>query len=62
MKGNETTMLRDAILDAKYIDMISLAEFVVRDLDLGPEGPGRTVKQSDMAAAIFRWAVSEVEG
>ena len=50
--------LRDAILDAKYIDMISAADFIARDCDL-PEvdANGNLMPQAtDIAAALFRWA------
>lgn len=50
--------LKEALLDAKYIDMISLADFVVRDCGL-PENDddGRMLPQAnEIAAALFRWA------
>ncbi|SPF80541.1 hypothetical protein [Pseudoprimorskyibacter insulae] len=54
--------LKDAILDARYIDMISLADFVVRDCGLPERGQdgGMLPQANEIAAAIFRWA-AEVE-
>ncbi|MFD1343817.1 hypothetical protein [Litorisediminicola beolgyonensis] len=54
----EMSDLRSAILDAKYVDMIELADFIVRDLGL-PESDesGRMLpQQTELAAAVFRWA------
>ena len=50
--------LRNAILDARYIDMIALADFIVRDCGL-PESDadGQPMPQAtEVAAAVFRWA------
>ncbi|MDA7428735.1 hypothetical protein PGB28_09710 [Primorskyibacter aestuariivivens] len=50
--------LKDAILNAKYIDMVSLADFVVTDCglpDMDDDG-GPLPQQNEVAAAIFRWA------
>ncbi len=52
--------LKDAILDAKYTEMISLADFIVRDCGL-PEADAEgnpAPQQNELAAAIFRWAAS----
>ena len=56
--------LKDAILDAKYIDMIGLADFIVKDCALPDvDADGNLVSgQQEIAAAIFRWAVSQREG
>ena len=53
--------LKDAILDAKYIDMIGLADFIVRDCALPDvDADGNLVSgQQEIAAAIFRWAVTQ---
>ena len=50
--------LKAAILDAKYIDMVSLADFVVRDLGLPDmDDDGNFMPQAnEVAAAVFRWA------
>ncbi len=50
--------LREPILDAKYKDMISLADFIVTDCNLPAEdADGHPLpQQSELAAAIFRWA------
>ena len=50
--------LKDAILNAKYIDMVSLADFVVTDCGLPDmdEDGGPLPQQNEIAAAIFRWA------
>ncbi len=50
--------LKDAILDAKYIDMISLGDFVVRDCGLPDmDADGNLMPQAnEIAAALFRWA------
>ena len=53
------TALRDAVLDAKYIDLISLGDFLAAEAaraatSNAPLGP------AEMADAVFRWAVSEV--
>ncbi len=53
--------LKDAILDAKYVEMISLADYIVRDCALPDvDAEGNLVSgQQEIAAAIFRWAVSQ---
>ncbi|MBB96233.1 MAG: hypothetical protein CML68_16780 [Rhodobacteraceae bacterium] len=53
--------LKDAILDAKYIEMISLADYIVKDCALPDvDADGNLVSgQVEIAAAIFRWAVSQ---
>ncbi|MCH2095825.1 MAG: hypothetical protein MK160_12015 [Rhodobacteraceae bacterium] len=50
--------LKAAILDAKYVDMISLGDFVSQDLGLPETDPdGLPVNDAtEVAAAIFRWA------
>ena len=50
--------LKEAILDARYIDMISLGDFVVRDCGLPDvDADGNLMPQAaEIAAAIFRWA------
>ena len=50
--------LKSAILDAKYIDMIDLGDFVVRDTGLPDvDSDGNLMPQAtEIAAAIFRWA------
>jgi hypothetical protein len=50
--------LKNAILDAKYIDMIALGDFVVRDCGLPDmDSDGNLLPQAnEIAAAIFRWA------
>ncbi len=50
--------LKAAILDAKYIDMISLGDFVVRDCGLPDvDSDGNLMPQAtEIAAALFRWA------
>ncbi|SFD81994.1 hypothetical protein [Roseivivax sediminis] len=50
--------LKSAILDAKYLDMIELADFVVRDCGLPDmdESGEMLPQQNEIAAAIFRWA------
>jgi hypothetical protein len=50
--------LKSAILDAKYIDMIDLGDFVVRDTGLPDvDSDGNLMPQAtELAAAIFRWA------
>ncbi len=52
------TDLKKAILDAKYIDMIALGDFVVRDCGLpDTDAEGNLLPQAnEIAAAIFRWA------
>lgn len=52
------TDLKKAILDAKYIDMVALGDFVVRDCGLPDvDGDGNLMPQAnEIAAAIFRWA------
>jgi len=57
--------LKDAILDAKYIDMISLGDFVVRDCGLPDvDADGNLMPQAnEIAAALFRWAADmQAEG
>ncbi len=52
--------LKNAILDAKYTEMISLADFIVRDCGL-PEADAEgnaAPQQNELAAAIFRWAAA----
>ena len=53
--------LKNAILDAKYVDMISIADFVVRDNSLPEEdADGNPMPQAtEIAASLFRWAVRE---
>ncbi|SMX36601.1 hypothetical protein [Maliponia aquimaris] len=50
--------LKSAILDAKYVDMIDLGDFVVRDTGLPDvDSDGNLMPQAtEIAAAIFRWA------
>ena len=50
--------LKSAILDARYIDMIDLGDFVVRDTGLPDvDSDGNLMPQAtEIAAAIFRWA------
>jgi hypothetical protein len=50
--------LKSAILDAKYIDMIELGDFVVRDTGLPDvDSDGNLMPQAtEIAAALFRWA------
>ncbi len=50
--------LKSAILDAKYVDMIELADFVVRDCGLPDmdENGEMLPQQNEIAAAVFRWA------
>ncbi|ETA53049.1 hypothetical protein [Ponticoccus alexandrii] len=50
--------LKTAILDAKYIDMIELGDFVVRDTGLPDvDSDGNLMPQAtEIAAALFRWA------
>ncbi|MBV7393510.1 hypothetical protein [Mameliella sediminis] len=50
--------LKNAILDAKYIDMIDLGDFVVRDTGLPDvDSDGNLMPQAtEIAAAVFRWA------
>ncbi len=50
--------LKSAILDAKYIDMIDLGDFVVRDTGLPDvDSDGNLMPQAtEIAAAVFRWA------
>lgn len=53
--------LKSAILDAKYIDMVSLADFVVQDCglpDMDDDG-NPLPQQNEIAAAIFRWAARQ---
>ncbi|MEQ5872157.1 hypothetical protein J4E08_19995 [Sagittula sp. NFXS13] len=52
------TDLKKAILDAKYIDMIGLGDFVVRDCGLPDvDADGNLLPQAnEIAAAIYRWA------
>ena len=54
--------LKSAILDAKYIDMISLGDFIVQDCGLPDvDAEGNLMPQAaEIAAALFRWA-AEVE-
>jgi hypothetical protein len=50
--------LKQAILDAKYIDMIELGDYIVRDCwipDVDLEG-NLMPQANEFAAAIFRWA------
>ena len=53
--------LKNAILDAKYIDMIGLADFVVTDCGLPDydEAGNPLPQQNEVAAAIFRWAAKQ---
>jgi len=55
--------LKDAILDAKYIEMIGLSDFIVKDCALPDvDADGNLVSgQTEIAAAIFRWAVTQRE-
>ncbi|MDO6732521.1 hypothetical protein Q4577_21050 [Marinovum sp. 2_MG-2023] len=55
--------LKAAILDAKYIDMVSLADFVVQDCGLpDSDDDGNPLpQQNEVAAAIFRWAAKQAE-
>ncbi|PYG34639.1 hypothetical protein [Pelagimonas varians] len=50
--------LKDSLLNAKYIDIISLADFVVRDCGLPDmDEDGNLMPQAnEVAAALFRWA------
>lgn len=50
--------LKAAILDARYIDMIDLGDFVVRDTGLPDvDSDGNLMPQAtEIAAAVFRWA------
>ncbi len=50
--------IKTAILDARYIDMISLADFIVRDCGLPDvDADGNYLPQAtDIAASVFRWA------
>lgn len=50
--------LKTSILDAKYIDMIDLGDFVVRDTGLPDvDSDGNLMPQAtEIAASIFRWA------
>ncbi len=50
--------LKEAILDAKYVDMISLADFIARDCGLpDTDASGNPMPQAtELAAAVFRWA------
>lgn len=50
--------LKTAILDAKYVDMIDLGDFVVRDTGLPDvDSDGNLMPQAtEIAAAVFRWA------
>lgn len=53
--------LKNAILDAKYIDMVALADFVVQDCglpDMDDDG-APLPQQNEIAAAIFRWAAMQ---
>jgi hypothetical protein len=50
--------LKQAVLDARYVDMISLGDFIVRDCGL-PEvaADGNLMPQAtEIAASLFRWA------
>lgn len=55
------TDLKTAILDAKYIDMVSLADFIVQDCGLPDyDDDGNPLpQQNEVAAAIFRWAARQ---
>lgn len=55
--------LRTAILDAKYIEMIGLADFIVKDCALPDvDAEGNLVSgQTEIAAAIFRWAMMQTD-
>lgn len=50
--------LKTAILDARYIDMIDLGDFVVRDTGLPDvDSDGNLMPQAtEIAASVFRWA------
>ncbi|GGB02392.1 hypothetical protein [Allosediminivita pacifica] len=50
--------LKEAILDAKYVDLIALGDFIARDCALPViDGSGNALPQaSELAAAMFRWA------
>ncbi len=50
--------LKKALLNAKYIDMITLGDFVVRDCGLpDTDEDGNLMPQAnEIAAALFRWA------
>ncbi len=50
--------LKNAILDAKYVDMISLADFIVQDCQMpDTAADGSMLPQAnEVAAAVFRWA------
>ncbi|CUH80307.1 hypothetical protein [Tropicibacter naphthalenivorans] len=56
--------LKQALLDAKYVDMISLGDFVVRDCGLPDvDAEGNLMPQaSEIAAALFRWAADVPAG
>lgn len=50
--------LKRAILEAKYVDMIELGDYIVRDCwipDVDLEG-NLMPQANEFAAAIFRWA------
>ena len=53
--------LKNAIFDAKYVEMIGLADFIVKDCALPDvDADGNLVSgQQEIAAAIFRWAVMQ---
>jgi len=55
--------LSNAVLDAKYIEMVGMADFIVRDCGLPDrDANGNPVaQQSEIAAAIFRWAAAEAK-
>lgn len=64
LSGAEMNELRGGIMNAKYVDMIALADFVVRDCAI-PEfdADGHAVaQQNEIAAAVFRWAALQEEG
>jgi hypothetical protein len=55
--------LKEALLDARYIDMISLADFVVRDCGLPDMNADGTLapQANEIAASLFRWAAGATE-
>ncbi|MCT4557928.1 MAG: hypothetical protein N4A61_07700 [Pelagimonas sp.] len=50
--------LKRAILDARYVDMISLGDFIARDCGIPDvDADGNLMPQAtEIAASLFRWA------
>ena len=55
--------LKTAILDAKYIDLIDLAGSLIAEFGEDPSAAAELAgpQQQALAAAVFRWAASDID-